>query len=75
MSDEYIYDVLHLARDSDRSLIVRCPHCQNVIGLDGDEPHDVVGEQYQCRCGGSLQVSYDAYMVKNPLPANKGIPD
>jgi hypothetical protein len=72
--DDYIYDVIHLARDSDRSLIVRCPHCQDVIGLEGDDPHDVIGEQFQCRCGGWLQVSYDATMVKNPLPANKGIP-
>lgn len=25
MADEYIYDVKHVARDNDRSLIVRCP--------------------------------------------------
>lgn len=74
MSDDYIYDVVHVARDHDRSLIVRCPHCQDIIGIDGYDLEEVQGEQYKCRCGGWLQVDYDASMVRNPLPANKGIP-
>ncbi len=74
MADDYIYDVHHVARDTDRSLICRCPHCQNIVGIDGDDIDEVQGEQYTCRCGGMLQIDYDARMVKNPLPANKGIP-
>ncbi|EPG3572342.1 hypothetical protein [Pseudomonas aeruginosa] len=74
MADEYIYDVKHVARDNDRSLIVRCPHCQEICGIEGDDLDDVVGGQYQCRCSGWFQIDFDARMAKNPLPANKGIP-
>lgn len=76
MADEYIYDVDELSRDSDGSIICRCPHCQNIAGLDGDEYEDVRGEQYTCRCGGMFQIDSDARRVRNPenLRLNKGIP-
>lgn len=75
MADEYIYDVHHVARDTDRSLICRCPHCQDIIGIDGDDLEDVQGEQYTCRCGGWFQIDYSARRIKGELPPNKGIPD
>jgi len=74
VADDYIYDVIHLSRENDRSLICRCPHCQDVIGIDGDDLDDVYGEQYQYRCSGWFQISDDARMLRGALPANKGIP-
>ena len=74
MADEYIYDVHHVTRDDDGSLVCRCPHCQDVIGLDGFDLDDIQGEQYKCRCGGWFQIDYDARRVKGELPPNKGIP-
>jgi len=73
---DYIYDVHQVARDSDMGIICRCPHCQQVIGIEGTEFSDVRGEQYKCRCGGWLEVSSSAQRV-NPdhLSPNKGIPD
>ncbi|GEM_PF-1680339 len=75
MADEYIYDVHHVARDNDGSLICRCPHCQDITGLDSYDVEDVQGEQYKCRCGGWFQIDSCARRVKGELPANKGIPD
>lgn len=76
MSDEFIYDVDQLSRDNDGSIICRCPHCQDIAALDGDEFEDVRGEQYTCRCGGMFQIDSDAQRVRNPvnLRPNKGIP-
>ena len=76
MADDFIYDVDELSRDNDGSIICRCPHCQNIAGLDGDEYEDVRGEQYTCRCGGMFQIDSDARRVRNPenLRLNKGIP-
>ena len=73
---DFIFDVHHVARGLDRSLIVRCPHCQDVLGIEGIKLDEVQGEQYQChRCDGWLEVSSDARMIKGELPANKGDPD
>ncbi|KTC34170.1 hypothetical protein AO265_39850 [Pseudomonas sp. ABAC61] len=76
MSD-YIYEVHHLVRDDDMSICCRCPHCQSVIGLEGDEFSDVRGEQFQCRCGGWFEVSYRTACLKrgSNLPPNKGVPE
>lgn len=76
MPDDYIYNVDHIVRDSDMSICCRCPHCHNMIGIEGDEFSDVRGEQYKCRCGGWLEVSSTAVAIKRDgeLPANKGIP-
>ncbi|WP_314408827.1 hypothetical protein [Pseudomonas kuykendallii] len=76
MADDYIYDVGQVARDSDRSLICRCPHCQEIIGIEGDDIADAQGEQFKCRCGGWFQIDYDAVRVKaENLAPNKGVPD
>lgn len=77
MADDYIYDVHHLARDTDGSLICRCPHCQDIIALDGQDEEDVQGEQFTCRCGGMFQIDDDARRIPRgkELPANKGVPD
>lgn len=75
MADDYIYDVKHLAYDCDGSLVCRCPHCQRIIGLDASDSDDALGEQFQCRCGGWLQVHDEAQNLgQNPLPANRGVP-
>lgn len=73
---DYIFDVHQVARDTDMGIICRCPHCQQVIGIEGEEFSDVRGEQYKCRCGGWLEVSNSARRVKpDQLSPNKGIPD
>lgn len=76
MADEYIYNVDELSRDNDGSIICRCPHCQNITGLEGQEFEDVRGEQYTCRCGGMFQIDTSARRVRDPdnLKPNKGIP-
>lgn len=75
MPDDYIYEVKQVSRDTDGGLICRCPHCQDVIGIEGEEVDEVQGEQYQCRCKGWLQIDYDAVRVKpDRLAPNKGIP-
>lgn len=76
MADEYIYEVHHLVRDGDMSICCRCPHCQDVVAIWGDEFEEVRGEQYQCRCGGWLEVSYGAKALNrdSELPPNRGIP-
>ncbi|WP_443699626.1 hypothetical protein [Pseudomonas sp.] len=76
MADEYIYDVKHLVRDNDMSLCCRCPHCQEVIGIQGEEPADAHGYQFSCRCGGWFEVTYGAKLLKrgSELPPNKGVP-
>lgn len=76
--NEPIYDVIHIARDNDMSIVCRCPHCQEVMGIEGDEPDDVRGEQYQCRrCLGWMEVTYEAKLIKRgaELPPNKGEPE
>tara|TARA_R110001606_G_scaffold380609_1_gene541219 strand:- start:48 stop:278 length:231 start_codon:yes stop_codon:yes gene_type:complete len=75
VSDDYIYEVKQVARDTDGGLICRCPHCQDIIGIEGEEIDEVQGEQYKCRCGGWLEVAYNAVRVKaDRLALNKGIP-
>ena len=77
MPSDCIFDVHHIVRDSDMSICCRCPHCQSVIGIEGEEFSDVRGEQFQCRCGGWLQVDYSAKALKrdSELPENKGVED
>jgi hypothetical protein len=56
-----ILTVSRVAKDSDGSWIVKCPHCKRVIGLE-DGP--IRGEQFQHRaCGGWLEVSHDAKVM------------
>lgn len=69
-SDEILL-VRQVSRDTDRSYIVRCPHCSQVIGLEGDDLDEIRGEQYQHkRCGGWLEVSGTAAFVRE-LPEPK----
>lgn len=43
----------------------RCPHCKDLIGLEGDDLSEIRGEQYQHRaCGGWLQVAHEARFVR-----------
>lgn len=47
-------------------LVVRCPHCKTVIGVEGQEGDDIRGEQFQHRsgkCNGWLEVASDARRV------------
>lgn len=76
MADEYIYDVHHVSRDTDGTLICRCPHCQEIVGMAGYDLEDVQGEQYECRCGGWYQIDYEAVRIGKgrELPPNKGVP-
>ena len=64
ISDE-ILTVERYCREADSTPSVKCPHCGWVIGL---ERGPFKGEQYQHRanakCGGWLEVSYDAKFVK-----------
>ena len=45
--------------------VVRCPHCHQIIGIEGNDLSEIQGEQYHHRaCGGWLQVSYEACYVR-----------
>lgn len=57
-NEQWILDVKRYAHDGG-ALAVRCPHCKEVIYLEGEEGDDIRGEQFQHkskRCGGWLQV-------------------
>lgn len=43
-SDEILL-VRHVSRDTDRSYTALCPHCSQVIGLEGDDLDEVRGQQ------------------------------
>lgn len=63
MSDE-ILTVNLVSRDGG-SYCIRCPHCKEIIGIEGDDMSEIQGEQYQHRqCGGWSQISYVARYVK-----------
>lgn len=79
MTDEILM-VRRVSRDNDGSYIVACPHCQEVIGLEGEDLDELRGEQYQHRkrnildgsgrrtiaigCDGWLEVADDACYVR-----------
>ncbi|MBV2131999.1 hypothetical protein KRX52_04200 [Pseudomonas sp. MAP12] len=64
--------VRQVSRDTDRSYVVRCPHCSQVIGIEGDEIDEVRGEQYQHkRCSGWLEVSNTAVSVRELPPVKQ----
>lgn len=45
--------------------VVRCPHCNDVMGIEGDDLSEIQGEQYQHgRCGGWLEVDHGARFVR-----------
>lgn len=69
-----IKDVRLVSKDFG-SYCVRCPHCGEIIGIDGDDMSEVRGEQYQHRingtagCGGWMQIDWDARFVRELPPA------
>ena len=54
--------VTRVSRDGG-DLIVRCPHCKNLRGIEGHDMKDVRGESYICGCGGEYEVAYEARLV------------
>ena len=52
--------VVHEFSRDGRDADVKCPHCLSIIGVEGNPR----GEQYQCRCGGWLEVSSTAKCVE-----------
>lgn len=63
--EQWILTVKRFAHDGG-SLVVRCPHCKEVIGVDGDEGDDIRGEQFQHRskrCDGWIEVWRQARRV------------
>lgn len=77
MSDDLILDVKRVSRD-DGEYIVKCPHCKQIIGIEGDDLSEIRGEQYQHKrreiprfdgsvrvlgCDGWMQVHSDAHYV------------
>lgn len=69
-SDEILL-ARQVSRDTDREYILRCPHCHQVIGIEGDDLDEIRGEQHQHkRCGGWLEVANNAKFVRE-LPEAK----
>lgn len=63
--EQWILPVKRYAHDGG-GLVVRCPHCKEVIGLDGEEGDDIRGEQFQHRskrCDGWFEVWTQARRV------------
>jgi hypothetical protein len=63
--EQWILTVKRYAHDGG-GLVVRCPHCKDVIGVEGDEGDDIRGEQFQHRskrCDGWLEVWSQARRV------------
>lgn len=77
MRDEYIYIVDHIVKVGNFLIRCRCPHCQNVIDIEVEELTEWRGNQYECRCGGWLEVSNTAAALNldDELPGNKGYPN
>lgn len=45
--------------------VVKCPHCGDIIGVEGDDLSEIQGEQYRHRsCGGWLQIDFQARFVR-----------
>ena len=43
-----ILTVQRVSRDGG-DYVVQCPHCQSIIGVDGEDMSEIRGEQYQHR--------------------------
>ena len=60
-----ILDVRRVSRDGG-SYCVKCPHCKEVIYIEGEDLTEMRGEQYQHKsviCGGWLEVAHNAVFV------------
>lgn len=68
MATDEILDVNVVSKDGGE-YCVRCPHCQQIIGIEGYDMGEIRGEQYQHgRCNGWLQIADNARFVRE-LPA------
>ncbi|MCX7208157.1 MAG: hypothetical protein NT086_19675 [Proteobacteria bacterium] len=68
MATDEIIDINLVSKDGG-DYCVRCPHCKQIIGIEGDDLSEIRGEQYQHRkCGGWMQIGWNARFVKE-LPA------
>lgn len=55
---------VHRVNKDGGSYAVKCPHCGSIIGVEGEDLRDVRGQQYiHFRCGGWMQVDYEARFV------------
>lgn len=78
IATDEILTVHRVIRDGDGTLCVTCPHCNTIIGIEGDDMDEIRGEQYQHKrreypgphgtrstgCDGWLEVSHDAKAVR-----------
>lgn len=77
IANDEILPVRRVTRDGG-SYAVRCPHCKDIIGIEGDDLSEIRGEQYQHRrreypgpngpkyngCDGWMEVTPGAAFVK-----------
>jgi phage terminase large subunit GpA-like protein len=77
MATDEILDVTRVSKDGG-DYCVKCPHCGDIIGIDGDDLSEIRGEQYQHKrrewqgphgmksvgCDGWFQVSDNARFVR-----------
>lgn len=72
MSTDEIKTVTLVSKDGG-DYVVACPHCKDIIGIEGDDLSEIRGEQYRRgrdHCGGWLEVSRSARYVKQ-LPESE----
>ncbi len=65
VKEQWILTVKRYSYDGGE-LVVRCPHCKAVIGVEGQDGDDIRGEQFLHRgrgCDGWLEVATDARRV------------
>lgn len=59
------FALVHEVSRDGGSYCIRCPHCKEIIGIDGDDMSEIRGEQYQHKqCGGWSEISHSARYVK-----------
>lgn len=78
IADNTILPVKRVSR-TDGDYVVKCPHCQLVVAVEGEDLSEMRGEQFQHRrkaqlmesggtqyvgCDGWLEISNDAYFVR-----------
>ena len=68
MATDEIMIVKRVSKDGGDYVVI-CPHCKRIIGVEGDDMSQIVGEQYKhSACGGWLEVSHDARFVESLRP-------
>jgi hypothetical protein len=62
---------VHVVTKDGGDYCVKCPHCGDFIGIEGDDLSEIRGEQYQHkRCGGWLEVSASARFARTTGATN-----